>query len=183
MVLGSLAIDPRYVQPVTKKSRHSQMFWGGIRYGVKSDLAPCYGDEASKKGGVTARVYKEILEDNLPTLMDPDTIFMQDNAPIHTSKLLREYLAEMHFNILTWPPYSPDLNPIENLWSMLKERILKRYPELSTMSKNEETLRKLCEAAVIVWHDFEIELVNRLIESVPRRVEAIYKAGGWYTKY
>ena len=183
MLLGSLAIDPRYVQPVNKKTRHSQMFWGAIRYGMKSDLILCHGDEESKRGGVTARVYRDILEETLPTIMDSDTIFMQDNAPIHTSRLLREWLAEMRFEVLDWPPYSPDLNPIENLWSMLKERIIKQYPDLSHMAKNEQLLKMLCEAAVVVWHDFEQELVDRLTDSVPRRIAAVRAAKGWYTKY
>lgn len=159
------------------------MFWGGIRYGILSDLVPCYGDEDSEKRGVTARAYQAILQENLPRLMFPDSIFMQDNAPIHTAQLVENWLEEEGIVVLPWPPYSPDLNPIENLWSMLKERIVKRYPELSDMPTNNQTLKKLCEIAVRVWLDFEIELVNRLIESMPRRLKAVRDAKGWYTKY
>lgn len=84
MLLGSLAIDPKYVQARHKKLRHSQMFWGAIRYGLISELILCDGDPESKRGGVTARVYKEILEEELPKLIEPHVIFMQDNASIHT---------------------------------------------------------------------------------------------------
>ena len=104
------------------------MFWGRICYSVKSDLVFCISDLESKKGGVTARIYKNILEEYLPTLIDPFTIFMQDNAPIYTSRLLRNWLQEMRFQVLDWPPYSPDLNPIENLWKLLKERIIAQLP-------------------------------------------------------
>lgn len=159
------------------------MFWGAIRYGVKSDLAICFGDPNAKKGGVTARVYKQILEEELPGLMEPHITFMQDNAPIHTSKLLKDWLAEMGFKVLSWPPYSPDLNPIENLWSLLKEKIVERSPELSTMPKNDKSLELLQEVAIKVWMDFEIEVVNRLIDSMPARVRAVREAKGWYTKY
>ncbi|KAK4132797.1 hypothetical protein BT67DRAFT_384446, partial [Trichocladium antarcticum] len=55
-----------------------------IRYNVTSELVPCYSDLDSKRQGVTARVYKEILEEELLKLIDPNTIFIQDNAPIHT---------------------------------------------------------------------------------------------------
>lgn len=66
---------------------------------------------------------------------------------------------------------------------MLKEQILKRYPELATMPKNDRALKKLCEAATTVWLDFGVGLVNDLIDSMPRRIEAVRQAKGWYTKY
>lgn len=96
---------------------------------------------------------------------------------------MREWLAEQRFQVLDWPPYSPDLNPIENLWSLLKEEILKRYPELATMPKNNQAMQRLCKAATAVWLDFGLDLVNSLIDSMPRRIEAARQAKGWYTKY
>ena len=154
------------------------MFWAGIRFNVTSDLVPCFGDPQAQRGGVTARVYKEMLEEYLPTIMDHDTIFQQDNAPIHTSRLLRAWLAEQGFQVLDWLPYSPDLNPIENLWFLLKEAIFKKNPELSTMPKNDTTLKLLCELAVMCWLDLDKEMVNGLIDSMPRRIEAVVKAQG-----
>ena len=100
------------------------MFWGVIRYGVLSNLILCYGDPDAKRGGVTARVYRDISEEELPKLMEPDIIFMQDNAPIYTSRLVRKFLNEEGYQVLGWPLYSPNLNPIENLWHLLKERIV-----------------------------------------------------------
>lgn len=44
-------------------------------------------------------------------------IFMQDSSPIHTSAIVMNYLSRQAFEILDWPPSSPDLNQIENLWS------------------------------------------------------------------
>jgi len=52
------------------------MFWAGIKYGKKSNLVPLNGDPNSKYGGVIAPVYVELLEEYLPTMMDPDIIFM-----------------------------------------------------------------------------------------------------------
>ena len=98
-----------------------------IRYGIQGPSIPLDGDPNSQRGGVTAVIHRQLLEEELPTLLDGDNIFMHDNAPIHTARIVRDYLEnELAFPILDWPPYSPDLNPIENLWKTLKQRIHKK---------------------------------------------------------
>jgi predicted nuclease with RNAse H fold len=96
---------------------------------------------------------------------------------------LKNWAEENGVTVVDWPPYSPDLNPIENLWKLLKERICSKYPELSLMPKNSASMQRLCEAAVEVWEEFDEDLLATLIESMPRRLEAVIAARGWYTKY
>jgi hypothetical protein len=62
------------------------MFWAAFGYGVRTDLVRMYGDERSPRGGVTARVYCDVLNQHLPPLLQLGSIFMHDNAPIHTAK-------------------------------------------------------------------------------------------------
>ena len=85
--------------------------------------------------------------------------------------------------MLDWPLYSPNLNPIENLWKLLKERICANNPELSDIPKNAASYKALVRVVIVVWDKFEEDLLNRLMESMVRRLEAVVEADGWYTKY
>ncbi|KAM5527812.1 hypothetical protein FOXYSP1_19685 [Fusarium oxysporum f. sp. phaseoli] len=82
-----------------------------------------------------------------------------------------------------WPAYSPDLNPIENLWHILKERICNKYPELAYFPRNQEALEALINAATEVWEEIKPEVLENLILSINRRLQAVIDNDGWYTKY
>lgn len=71
---------------------------------------------------------------------------------------LEDWAEEDGVILPEWPPYSPDLNPIENLWAIVKERIHERYPDLGQMPKNMAALERLVDAAIEVWGDIEKEV-------------------------
>jgi transposase len=163
------------------------MFWGAFSYSNRTALTPLLGDPNSARGGVTGAIIKACLEEQLPTIASPGSIFQQDNARTHTARVVQQWLRpwaeENGIELLDFPPYSPDLNPIENLWKLLKEAIQKHHPELNTALSNNNSLQRLSEAAVEAWEALEDNILHRLVDSMNRRLQAVIRARGWYTKY
>jgi transposase len=178
---------PRNVQPRGMPTRHSQMFWGAVCGLKQSSLAPLIGDPEAARGGITGRRIMDCLEEHLPTVAEPGDTFIHDNVPNFTARIvqswLRDWAVENGVNLTDWPPYSPDLNPIENIWHIIKERICKAHPELIDMPKNDDSKQRLCEAAIEAWESFEPRVLTNLYKSMRSRMEAVIAAEGWYTKY
>ena len=81
-------------------------------------------------GTLTAETYKDILEECLlPEISSCNVpmVFMQDNSPCHKAKSVLQFFDDHAITTLDWPPQSPDLNPIENLWSIIKLKRSKRF--------------------------------------------------------
>jgi transposase len=163
------------------------MFWAGFSIRNRTSLVALPGDPESANNGVTGRVILDCLQANLPTICEPSSVFMQDNAPTHKARLVQNWLIpwtdENGISRMDWPPYSPDLNPIENLWHQLKDQICQRYPDLGDLPKNQASKDRLIRAAIEVWEELEVERLETLIRSMPKRMRKVVAADGWYTKY
>lgn len=168
-------LSKRIIQPTVKHGGGSLMAWGCMTaHGV--------GYLCKIEGGLNADLYCQILEDELIQSMDyygmnkEKVIFQQDNDPKHTSKIAKECLRKLNINVLEWPPQSPDLNPIEHLWDVLKRR-------LNAYETQPKGMHELWERIEKQWSEIGKEECLTLIESMPRRIEAVLKAKGGYTKY
>jgi transposase len=61
--------------------------------------------------------------------------YMQDNAPIHRARIVTDWLEANDVKVLPWPPYSPDINPIENVWSHIKDTLNRMCPKPTTLAE------------------------------------------------
>jgi transposase len=105
-----------------------------------------------------------------------DCIFQQDNAPCHASQLTRAFFQDNDITVLEWPPFSPDLNPIENLWAILKRKL----HEKSFTSKEDviaEVHRLWCSDNLLNSH------CANLANSMPERVRQCVRFRGAATGY
>lgn len=156
-------------------------FWGKAE---RTKLYILERDFESKKHGYTANSYIDVLEARVLEHYHDDLVFMQDNAPIHTAKKVKEWFEQHGIRTTDWPPYSPDLNPIENAWHALKVLANKMFPDImNATGKSEEDRKKVEEALSKAWDALPDSLFDSLIESMPRRIQACIAAKGWHTKY
>ena len=98
-----------------------------------------------------------------------DYLFMQDNAPAHRASETRRWLSDNKIAVLPWPPYSPDLNPIENLWAIMKRRI-----ESNCFHTKEDVTNEILR----VWEELAEDMLLRLVASFPSRLDKCEAAKG-----
>jgi transposase len=131
-------------------------------------------------GNLNSKNYQDLIVNNIDITGQclvfplPNFIFQQDNAPCHRSASTVSFLKTKKINILDWPANSPDVNPIENLWGIIKRKI-----------NNMDTLNseKMWIEIQKLWYNIPSSLCRRLVDSMPRRVSSIIKMKGYHTKY
>ena len=107
-------------------------FGGGIMLrGTFSSVA--VGPIIHFYGNINASIYKELLRHHAFPLLRKaiveTLIFMKDSAPCHKAKTVLGFLEDERIAVMKWPPQSPDMNPIGNLWKIIGEKAQNRNPQ------------------------------------------------------
>jgi hypothetical protein len=164
------------VQVKLHSGGNSVMFWGSMsKHGVGS-LVALVGTMDHEKYGLLLK--DELLpefkwcEDNIPGTWR----FMQDGAPCHRDSSISAFLARHNIEKIDWPPYSPDLNPIENLWQWMKRNLETNFPVCESA---EEIEARIFE----IWNTITPEMCSNYCANYERRLLAVIAANGGYTKY
>lgn len=168
-------LDGRCVDETVKFGGGNVMIWGCmLAYGV--------GIACRIEGTMTGKVYMEILDEGLIGTFDKfwidsdDWIVQQDNDPKHTFNIAKRWFSDHNIKLLAWPAQSPDLNPIEHLWALLKRR-------LASYDTIPDSAEELWQRIRVEWDRIEAKECAALVSSMPRRIQAVLKAKGRWTEY
>lgn len=161
----------RFTKKTVKHGGGNIMVWGCFSWYGVGPIFRIYDT-------MTRFEYKAILEDimlpyaeeNMPLRWH----FQQDNDPKHSSILVKSWLRDQNVSVMQWPSQSPDLNPIENLWDALKRKLAGQY------FTNKD---QLWEAVQKEWYSIPLATCQKLIESMPRRIDKVLQNNGGYSGY
>lgn len=162
---------PQYTRKVVKHPS-SLMVWGCFSYYGLGELV-----FLEKNITMNKERYLELLCDYLPSSFGKcrGEFFMQDGAPCHTAKDIKLWLKDCMIPYFeNWPGNSPDLNPIENLWNIIKRNL---------RGKDTSSLPKLQAAIQESWDSFSDTHLQNLASSVPKRLKDVIKRKGYPIGY
>jgi transposase len=105
-----------------------------------------------------------------------EVVMQKDRAKYHFAPILTAYKDSHKVQRLDWPPQSPDLSLIENLWKRLKDRISARRHKIRNIEEIKIALQQ-------EWAKLEEEILNELMKSMPKKINEILKNKGGSAKY
>jgi hypothetical protein len=141
----------------------------------------CHHYEGNIDGEKFSNMVREYFPDLFSNSANPTRqLFLQDGDPSQNSKRARETWESYGFSMFAIPPRSPDLNPIENVFHLMGKKIRK---DAIDMNLERETYEQFCVRVKRTVEEFDVGVIDRTIESMPRRIKAVIKGKGHRTKY
>lgn len=172
------AHDPKHTTSSVKHGGGSVMAWACMASKGTGSLVFIDDITTDKSSRMNSEVYRNILsaqiQPNAAELIGRRFTVQMDNDPKHTAKATQEFIRAKKWNIMQWPSQSPDLNPIEHAFHLLKTRLKAERPT------NKQQLKA---AAVKAWQSIKEEETQRLVLSMGSRLQAVIASKGFATKY
>lgn len=128
-------------------------------------------------GELYRKIITENLFDNAKEVMGRYWVFQQDNDPKHTAKATIKLLNDQRVQVLDWPSNSPDLNPIENLWAIMKRRVEKEVNK-QVCEKNPVNSAVFQEIIRSEWNNIEETILLNLVNSMRKRLGQVLAKNG-----
>jgi hypothetical protein len=125
---------------------------------------------SGSKGRLLQVDYLKILEDIVAPTWDQDWILLEDNDAAHGTRgqgniKLKAAKEALGIKCESNPPESPDLNPIESIWRMIKQRLKNRGPIFDI-----DELRRAIQEE---WDKITLDEINKAVSTMPERVRSI----------
>lgn len=151
----------------------SLMVWAGFGHGGRTEIMVLRGRQS-------ATDYIQLLERHLlphgQRIGGRNWVFQQDNAAIHTARVTKDWFARHQVTVLDWPARSPDLNPIENAWSILVRRVY-------TGGRQFSNVKELEVAVTAAWNELAPRILQKLANSMKDRLVAVIAKAGRHSGY
>lgn len=169
------ALDPKYTRKDNEQLRGKVTLWGCI-------CAEGLGHAELYVDTLNAQRYQSILTLNLRSSADAfwpgidrgQWWFQQDGASPHTAGTSRAWFGQHGIDVIEWPAWSPDLNPIEELWNDLKVRVYGRHPH---------SMAELERYVTEEWAATDLDFIRHICRNMPRRLQLVIENHGHKIPY
>ena len=101
----------------------------------------------------------------------------------YTAKMTKEWHEKHGIWVINLPPCSPNLNSNEHVWSILKHKLFRIYPNLHELKNNTADMEIFLSRIKEAWKCIDQAHIRRLVASIPVRLDACRDTRGWYTTY
>ncbi len=172
------AHDPKHTTSSVKHGGGSVMAWACMAASGTGSLVFIDDVTADKSSRMNSEVFRVILsahiQPNASELIGRRFTVQMENDPKHTAKATKEFLKGKKWTVMQWPNQSPDLNPIEHVFHLLKTKLKGKCP------KNKQELKTV---AVEAWQSITRDETQRLVMSMRSRLQTVIDCKGFATKY
>jgi hypothetical protein len=165
-------LDPKYTRKENERLEGKVSLWGCI-------CAEGLGHAELYVDTLNAHRYQTILGLNLVSSAHQfwpkgQWWFQQDNWTVHTAGTSRDWFHNHGVDLIEWPAWSPDLNPIEELWNDLKRRVYGRHPR---------TMEQLEQFITEEWAATDLNFIARICRNMPHRLQQVISNEGHKIAY